>query len=394
MSTNVAKTIVEGETSIQRMRVLHLYSGNLFGGIERMLLTMEQCRGLCPDLEPFFGLCFKGRLQTELRQMGATVHCLGEAKFSRPWSILQARRALHRLLAREQFVAVVTHAAWSHAIFASTIRANSVPLAHWVHDALTGKHLWERLSRWMPPDLLLVNSQFTAATVPRVFPRAVPTVLNCPVLHVTASHSRNVVRTKLQTNENDIVFLQASRLEPWKGHVVLIEALGRLREIPNWTAWFAGGPQKKKEAEYLAELQRQAASLGIAERVRFLGQRNDIADLMAAADLFCQPNTGPEPFGIVFIEALLAGCPVVATQLGGALEVIDETCGTLVPPGDSRALGDALKSYMENTELRVRHSRAAPSRATGLCDPIQQLQKFAAHLRKLPSSVAFATALN
>ena len=73
-----------------------------------------------------------------------------------------------------------------------------------------------------------------------------------------------------------------------------------------------------------------ATELGISDRVRFAGQRDDVPGLLAAADVFCQPNTGPEPFGIAYVEALWSRLPVVATQFGGAQEIVDDSCGLLV----------------------------------------------------------------
>ena len=63
--------------------------------------------------------------------------------------------------------------------------------------------------------------------------------------------------------------------------------------------------------------------------------------LLAAADVFCQPNSGPEPFGIVFVEALYAGLPVIATAIGGAQEIVDAAC---MRSGDAGALRDAWPS--------------------------------------------------
>ncbi len=75
--------------------------------------------------------------------------------------------------------------------------------------------------------------------------------------------------------------------------------------------------------------------------------------LLAAADIHCQPNTGPEPFGITFIEALYAGLPVVTTSIGGALEIVDGSCGMLVEPNDPAALAGALRRLIEDRELRA-----------------------------------------
>jgi glycosyltransferase involved in cell wall biosynthesis len=94
---------------------------------------------------------------------------------------------------------------------------------------------------------------------------------------------------------------------------------------------------------------------------------------MAAADVYCQPNTGPEPFGIAFVEALLAGLPVVTSALGGALEIIDETCGIVVPPGDPVALSSELRDLIDDTELQGRLSAAGPARGRELCDSTRQV---------------------
>ena len=82
-----------------------------------------------------------------------------------------------------------------------------------------------------------------------------------------------------------------------------------------------------------------------------------------SADIHCQPNTGPEPFGIAFVEALYAGLPVVTTRLGGALEIVNETCGVLVPPGDAGALAAALRRLIADPAERSRLGRAGPARA-------------------------------
>ena len=73
--------------------------------------------------------------------------------------------------------------------------------------------------------------------------------------------------------------------------------------------------------------------------------------LLAGADMFCQPKQGPEPFGIVFMEALWAGCPVVTTAMGGALEILDESCGILAEPDSPDSLAAALDRLIQSPEL-------------------------------------------
>ena len=105
------------------------------------------------------------------------------------------------------------------------------------------------------------------------------------------------------------------------------------------------------------------------ELVRWLGERHDVSALLASADLYCQPNLEPEPFGMVFVEALAAGLPVVTSALGGALEIVDESCGRLVAADDRAALAATLRTLIDDRELRAQLAAAAPGQARRLCDP-------------------------
>lgn len=353
------------------MRVLHLYAGNLYGGIETLLVTLARHRGLCSEMEPHFALCFEGRLRSELKEAGVPVHFLGQVRFSRPWTVWRARRQLARMLDEVNPDTVICHECWVHCLFAPVVRSARLPLLFWAHDAHGGRHWLERWARRMPPDLLLANSRFTESTLNRLF-RGVPSeflynpVSPPPVMDRTAVRRR--VRQSLGISENAVVIIQFSRLERWKGQSLLLQSLEVLEENSNWLCWFAGGAQRPHEIAYLAELKQQAKLRRVADRMQFLGQRSDIPHLLAAADIHCQPNLGPEPFGIVFVEALNAGLPVVTTAMGGALEIVDDTCGLLVPPRDVDDLAEALRRLIEDEQLRKKFADAGPARAAALCD--------------------------
>src|SRR4051794_28814056 len=107
------------------IRLLHVYSGNLFGGVERMLVTLAERGG--DRVRSRYALCFDERLADELRRAGAEIEPLGGVRFRRPWTILRARRRLARVLAAHRFDAVVCHSAWAHAIGASVVRRAQLP---------------------------------------------------------------------------------------------------------------------------------------------------------------------------------------------------------------------------------------------------------------------------
>src|SRR5207302_9133578 len=98
---------------------------------------------VAPEMEPEFGLCFRGRVWDELAATGAPVHDLGAVRTSRPWTVLGARRRLAGLV--RGFDAAVCHANWSHAVFAPAVRSAGVRLVTWAHDA-PARRGW--IDRW------------------------------------------------------------------------------------------------------------------------------------------------------------------------------------------------------------------------------------------------------
>jgi glycosyltransferase involved in cell wall biosynthesis len=358
------------------MKALHLSSGGLFGGIETFLLTLARARETCPAMEPHFALCAEGRLSEELRESGVTVNMLGPVRARKPASVMRARRALGCLLDREGYDVVVSHSSWTQALFGGVVRGADLPFVFFLHNDVTGRHWLERWARRNRPDLVLANSQFTASSIPSLYPSVASEVVRYPVAPGPTrsdADDRLKARAELDTAATDVVLIQTSRMESWKGHRLHLQGLRGLRDLDGWVSWQVGGVQRPSEQAYLASLQREAAELGIADRVRWVGQRQDVPRLLAAADIHCQPNLGAEPFGIVFIEAMYAALPVVTTALGGALEIVDESCGILTPPNDAGALAEALRELITDPERRRSLGTGGRARAAALCSPETQI---------------------
>ncbi len=360
------------------MRVLHVHSGNIYGGIETLLVTLARYRHLRPEMETSFALCFEGRLSEELAAAGSEVYRLGNVRLRQPASVIRSRVALKQLLARERFDVVICHSAWSLVVFGPLIRSVELPLVFWLHATTDGKHWLERWARRTRPDLIICNSEFTASRRRFIYPQARAEMIYCPVAAPELNYSiddRKAARAEFNTPDNAVVIIHISRLEKYKGHRVMLEALSQLSGAQDWVYWQVGGPQRPEEVEYLRELKEAAERLNIAGRARFLGWQPDALRLLAAADIYCQPNTVAEPFGITFIEALYARRPVVATAMGGPKEIVDDSCGILVPAEDPCALAASLRQMIEDPTLRARMGEAGPARARELCDPLMQIQR-------------------
>jgi glycosyltransferase involved in cell wall biosynthesis len=365
------------------LKVLHISSGNLYGGVETLLATLARERGSCPETEPRFALCFEGRLSSKLSALATPATILGPARTRAPWTIAQARRKLCRAIEELRPDAGVCHMPWSLAMFGPVLTEMGVPLVFWMHDRAHGMHWIERWAGLRRPDFVICNSHFTAESAPRLFPQGVPPyeVLYYPVAApenaAPSAEDALAVRGELKTAGDAVVIVQVSRMEPYKGHSLLLQALGRLAQFPDWVCWIVGGPQTRSQIGYLQRLQADAANAGISDRVRFVGERSDVGRLLDAADIFCQPNMRGEPFGIAFVEALYHRLPVVSTRIGGAVEIVDDSCGRLVEAGSPAHLAGALQDFIRDERLRTELGRGGPARARSICSPQSNLARLA-----------------
>ncbi len=346
-------------------RVLHLAAGNLYGGVETFLVALARSPR---RLEHRFALFFEGRLASELRAAGASLEVLGPARLGRPWTLVAPQLRLRHLLASWRPDLVLSHSSWLKAAATPALLGHRQAL--FLHGPLEPGFVLDKLLTWLPPDALLSNTDFTASSASPLLPGLTPLVTGYPVEDRAPKEPgvRHAVRQELGVAESTPVIIQVSRLETWKGQELLLDALARLPREADWTCWVVGGAQRPEEQALLARLRTRSDTHGLAQRVRFLGQRSDVPRLLAAADIFCQPNLGPEPFGIVFVEAMFAGLPVLTTDMGGAREVVDETCGARVPPRPD-AVAEVLARWVVEPGSRQALGRAGRQRAEALYLP-------------------------
>ncbi|BDM81682.1 glycosyltransferase family 4 protein [Acaryochloris marina] len=155
------------------------------------------------------------------------------------------------------------------------------------------------------------------------------------------------VRQELKLENVPLVGL-FSRLSPWKGQHVLIEALRSLPDVHGLLV----GDALFGEQDYVAMIKEMAAGEDLADRIHWLGFRQDVPALMKACDIVIHASTEPEPCARIAIEGQLAQKPVIATAAGGMLEVIaDRQSGRLVPPGDANALAAAIRELLNDQQL-------------------------------------------
>jgi len=240
-------------------------------------------------------------------------------------------------------------------------RLAGVPVVWHVHDRITQEYLpsaavglVRALARWVPAGII-ANSRSTLDTLgPLPCPAAVvPSPIDPALLD----------RARAPRGDRPFTVTIVGRLAPWKGQHVFLEAFAKA---------FPGGPERALvvggalfgETDYERELHALAARLGLTDRVEFTGFTDDVAGQLDRADVLVHASVIPEPFGLVVVEGMAAGLPVIAADAGGPAEVItNEVDGLLCPPANVDALATALQRVAADEDLGARLSANARARA-------------------------------
>lgn len=184
----------------------------------------------------------------------------------------------------------------------------------------------------------------------------IPNGIDIECFRPPSPERRRAAREAVEIAPDALVITTVAVLRQGKGVEPLLSAMQALvRESPSVQVLVVGaGPEGER-------LRSAAASLG--DRVRFLGARSDVPDILAASDLFVLASER-EALPTVILEAMATGLPVIASRVGGIPEALEDgACGLLVPAGEHSALSSALRELISNPELRHNLGTAARRRA-------------------------------
>jgi glycosyltransferase involved in cell wall biosynthesis len=297
----------------------------------------------------------RGPLDAAFAEAGVTLHVVAMRRISTSNSLLDWGR-----YALAWPVSVARLAAVGHRVDAQVLHSNSLHTWYgWAAAALLRRpHLWHAREIVVQSSAALVVERFllhhfadqvvamSEAIAAQFDPGNVIVVRDDPDPAEVDPARAGRFRASVGVADDAPLVGGACRIDTWKGVDVLLDAVEPLRRRrPDAQVVIAGATVTGKE-DYSARLQAQAAAL---PEVFWLGQRNDIAELMADLDVFVQASTQPEPFGLVLVEAMASGAPVVATAAGGPIEILAGAApneGRLVPIGDPEALAEAIADLL------------------------------------------------
>lgn len=328
-----------------------------------------------------------GPLAFELAHAGVPRHNLGARRLTDPQALVR----LVRLLDDKRFDLVHAHGQDATILAAAARRVRRVPLVvtrHVLDEPAVNARQRARarcaLLAIRNADTVVAVSFAAAdwlaqlANIPRAEIQVIPNGTDVDRFDRPRLRAeRSDLRRKIGLEQGDRMILVPAVLRNGKGHEVLLEALPRIHEyVPTAKLFFAGTGNRSGALQTLA--------LPYQDAIVFLGQRDDIPELLLASDVVTLPSFA-EALPTALIEASAAGRPIVASRVGGTPEVVrDNETGVLVPPGDPSELAAAIVDLLINPAKANRLATAAQQRARGLFRIEQQVDRTAA----LWSSVA------
>lgn len=334
-------------TAARALRILHVDSERTWRGGERQVLELmrrQRARGDEPHLAAPRGSALLSRAVSE----GLSGHAV---PMRGTWDLgsALALAGLHRRLRPD---VVHWHAARAHALGAIAAQLAPGParvLSRRVDFPVRGSAGSRLLYALRREATIAISEGVRDALVQSgLDPSSIDVVRSgIDLTPFDAPFDRSAIRFRLGTQEGDFLVLQVAALAPHKSQKDLLDAARIvLAERPEARIWIAG------EGILRDELEQQHRRLDLGDRVRLLGFRDDVPDLLKAADLFCV-SSYLEGMGTATLDAMAVGLPVVATRVGGIPEIVEDgVTGLLVPPRDPEALAGAILTLARDPARR------------------------------------------
>jgi glycosyltransferase involved in cell wall biosynthesis len=341
---------------------LFIQSTTEVGGAETVLLNLFSASEALRRRSVIANLGFgEGDVPQRLRRMGAEVVDFPRARLREPLGTARNILALRALVRSRSIKVVVGNGAHPQIIAGTVARlagARSVFFVHMIHHHPLWKNdLLDALAVRAPADLLLANSKASLAALRRLRPGVESRLitLGTPIRPVPEVEAR-AARAALGVPADGILIGVFGRLQRWKGQDVFVEAALQVARARQGSRFIVvGGSVFGLEPAFFEGLKRRVSESGLTERVMFTGFRTDVPALMAACDIVCHTSRVPEPFGMVIIEAMALGRPVIASRGGGPSEIIESgTSGILVAPEDPEALASEMLRLCDDPGERQR----------------------------------------
>jgi len=338
----------------QAMRVMFLSTSMGMGGADKQLLSAAQLMHAQGHDVCIVSLTELGPMGLEARSQGIRTESLDMRR-----GVPDPRGLIRLIRLVRAWKPDVLHSHMVHAnLMARAVRlfARVPVIVSTIHNIYEGGPLWMaayRVSNGLVDHMTIISEAAAdrfvkEGIVPRELLTCVPNGVDTERFRQVAPGTREALRSSIGVDDR-FVWLAVGRFEIAKDYPNMLHAFAQVcQRDSNAVLLLVGHGSLQQETESLAQ------SLGLGDRIRFLGVRSDVPEVMAAADGYVMSSAW-EGMPIALLEAGAAGLPIVATRVGGNHEVVrDGESGFLVPPRDAAALGQAMLRLMEQAPERRR----------------------------------------
>lgn len=383
--------------------ILLVHQSSDMYGSDKVLLFLAQGIQDSGHFRPVVVLPEAGALYSALAARGIEVHVGEVGKISRAlftplgplrlaWRVFKGVRSLDRIIG-ERSVAIVhsnTLAVLAGAVW--SLLRRKTHLWH-VHEMVlspqpVGKafpYVVSRLSHHVISNST-ATEQWLLSHQPHLASRSLVVFNGLPPVHRPPEAQIRAFRKSVEAGEDDVVVTVAGRINRGKGQELLLKAAAELKRSNRVGAMrfvIVGGPAPGLE-HLTAELKQQAAAAGLDQHCHFVPFVDDIWPVWFGTDIAVVPSTHPESFGMVAIEAMAAGVPVIAAGHGGVLDVVvDRETGILYSPFDTCALAESIGQLASQVDLRKRLGTAGARRQKELFSIENQVRQVLGTYREL-----------
>lgn len=384
----------------ESLRVMQVVSNLDVGGAQEVVRTLAENLSKIGVVSV---VCtFKdGPLRQDIEALGIPVEILPERRYSITSLLsfirenLEYRKSLKKLLDKYQIDVIQTHLLRSMDFLVLSIRSQTGPKVFWTfHNALFdlredhlkknhwllkpkrfSHHLLYRIGSKYVDGIVAVSQDVKTSilnTMPGIPPEKITVICNCvDVKRYGEGFNREQIRQELEFSPDDQVGVVVATFKRQKGHQFLIEAASKLvNKFPNLHILFVG------DGELREQLIEQTHTLDIDNHIHFLGTRSDVPSILAASDLFILPSLW-EGLPMALIEAMASGLPVVATDVSGTTQVMEDgKTGILVQPGQSNKLELAVGKILSDPETAKKMGEASRLRVEKLFSAQKQANEY------------------
>ena len=233
-------------------------------------------------------------------------------------------------------------------------KKNGVPSLFHIHEIPTGNKLYEFLSGKIvsrcSSKVLTVSNSVKKHWLKYIDDKKIERIYNGIIFSKTDS------LIKLERDQDDFVITSVARLIPYKGHGYLIDIANELIKKSTKFKFLIVGDTLSSYVSYEKSVKQKVKDLGLEHQIKFLGFREDVSSILKQSDLFIHPAIAPDPLPTVLFESLHNDLPSVATNLGGAIEILDNgNNGLLIPYNDPKKAANLINEYCANTKLQKKH---------------------------------------